>query len=402
MAILSTTLCYPNPANPGNGIFVQRRLQEVHQQLPIHVVAPIPVCPPLRRRPDIPAADTTSAPPVSWPNMFYVPGVLKTLDAYFYADALDAAIDADPALAACRLIDAHFAWPDGVGAWLVARRRNRPFVCTLRGKIVSQARFPARRKRIAEMLRDADRLIAVSQSLADCACDVADQSLNIAVIPNGIEATIFRRTAPINQPTGFDKSARESLAWPTDRPHVISVGHFQRLKGFHRLIDAWPDVMRALDGARLILVGGPAGEPAYERDLRRRADAINTAASDATHPSIAFAGRQSPEQIARMLNAADAFALTSDSEGWCNAVAEALACGCPVVATDVGGNREQLGSDNTMGRLVPLDDRDALADAIAGVIANPPDRSQIARRGGQRSWQQTGAECVDVYKSLLP
>lgn len=401
MAILSTTLCYPSPANPGNGIFVRRRLAEVHGHIPIRVVSPIPVCPPIRRRPEIPAYDATQSPPVCWPSMFYIPRVLKTLDPYFYAETLDAAMHERPDLAACRLIDAHFVWPDGVGAWHVARRRNRPFVCTIRGKLVSQARFPAQRKRIAEMLRDADRLIAVSQSLAELARDVADAPLDIAVIPNGVNTDALNRTAPDDQPTGFDHTARAALDWPTDSPHIVAVGHFQRLKGFHRLIDAWPDVMQRCNGARLVLVGGPVGEPAYERELARAADSVNTNHPNAAHPAIEFAGRKTSAEIAVMLNAADGFALTSDSEGWCNAIAEALACGCPVVATDVGGNREQVGDDGKLGRLVPLGDRGALAAAIADVLSHPPDRRAIALAGRRRSWQQTAAECVDVYETLL-
>ncbi|HPF40758.1 MAG TPA: glycosyltransferase [Phycisphaerae bacterium] len=401
MAILSTTLCYPNPANPGNGAFVRRRLKEIHKRLPVRVVAPLPHCPPIRRRPEIPAGDARAEPPVHWPAMFYIPGVLKSLDAYFYADCLNAAIDADLELAASRLIDAHFVWPDGVGAWLVARQRRMPFVCTIRGKIVSQARFPSRRRKIADMLRDADRLIAVSQSLADVARDVADRDLEIAVIPNGVDTAIFQRTAPATQSRGFDESARIELGWSNDRPHIVAVGHLQRLKGFHRLIDAWPAVTRRHAGARLVLVGGPANEPAWERSLRQRATIVN-AGHDPRNPPITFAGRQPADQIARILNAADAFALTSDSEGWCNAIAEALACGCPVVATDVGGNREQLGNDIASGRLVPLDDRDALVAAIDALLSDPPDRSEIARRGARRSWRQVGAECVDVYETLPP
>ncbi len=406
MAILSTTICYPNPAAPALGVFVRKRLAEIHTRIPVRVVAPIPICPPVRRRPAIPIKDATGSPPVAWPPMFYIPGVLKNLDAYFYARALNVAIDANPALRDCKLIDAHFVWPDGVGAWRVARKRRLPFVCTIRGKLVSQSRFPARRRMIAEMLRNADRLIAVSQSLANLACKVADRSLDITIIPNGVDTDVFFPQAndphtgsvgPANSRSSHRPIAGDKKA----EPHVISVGHLQRLKGFHHLIEAWPDVMRQHGSARLILVGGPAGEPAYEREIQQLAAKVNNATSNSTTPPITFAGRKSPTEIAAMLNIADCFALATASEGWCNAIAEALACGCPVVATDVGGNREQLGSDETLGRLIPLDDQVALAGAIVSVLTNPPDRAAIARHGSRRSWQQVAAECVDVYASLL-
>lgn len=101
-----------------------------------------------------------------------------------------------------------------------------------------------------------------------------------------------------------------------------------------------------------------------------------------------------------MLNAADCFALASESEGWCNAIAESLACGCPVVATDVGGNREIV-NDPSLGTLTVLNDPTALADGIVDALSREWDRRHVASTGGQRSWQQVAAECVDVYEKCL-
>ena len=101
-----------------------------------------------------------------------------------------------------------------------------------------------------------------------------------------------------------------------------------------------------------------------------------------------------------MLNGADLFVLASRSEGWCNAIVESLACGCPVVATDVGGNREIV-NDAGLGRLVPFGDREALCEAVCGALAAEWDRRRIAEIGGRRDWQQVARECVDVFQSVL-
>jgi glycosyltransferase involved in cell wall biosynthesis len=100
------------------------------------------------------------------------------------------------------------------------------------------------------------------------------------------------------------------------------------------------------------------------------------------------------------LNAADLFVLASRSEGWCNAIVEALACGCPVVATDVGGNREIV-TDPALGRLVPFGDRDALAGTVCEALTKEWDRAAIAEVGGRRDWQQVARECVDLFESVL-
>ena len=112
-------------------------------------------------------------------------------------------------------------------------------------------------------------------------------------------------------------------------------------------------------------------------------------------------GRVEPERVATLLNAADLFVLASRSEGWCNAIVEALACGCPVVATDVGGNREIV-TGPALGRLVPFGDSDALVEAICAALTQDWDRDRIAEAGGRRDWQQVARECVDVFQSVLP
>jgi len=182
---------------------------------------------------------------------------------------------------------------------------------------------------------------------------------------------------------------------------VVSVGHLQALKGFHRLVEVWPDVRRRCGDVRLLLIGSEAGEPDYAERLYSTIDDVNEVAGPTRGgAAVTCLGRQAPEDVARLLNAADLFVLASRSEGWCNAIAEALACGCPVVATDVGGNREIV-REPGLGELVPLGRRDALVEAVCGALGRDWDRSYIAQVGGLRDWQQVGRECVDVLESVL-
>lgn len=342
--------------------------------------------------------------------MFYLPGMLKQLDAQFYAEALERQLASDARLATPDLIDAHFVWPDGVGAWLVARRRGLPFVCTLRGKLVSQIRQASKRRQIVDMLLDADALIAVSTSLAELARRVTGKQLKIHVIPNGVDAQqFFLEEALTGNAEHSDSTTSQcvratklldelSCATNTEIRHVVSVGHLQHLKGFHRLIDVWPAVCRRAGPAQLILVGGSTGEAHYEAQLFQAADIAN-ARIGGNPPAIVFAGQLPPDDLRRVLNCADLFALASTSEGWCNSIAEALACGCPVVATDVGGNREQI-LHADLGALVPLHERAALIDALCGSLNRDWDRRAIAKHGQRRNWSDVAAQCVDVYKRV--
>lgn len=396
MSILATTMCYPNPARPMQGIFVHRRLQAVHRIMPVRVAAPVPWFPFIRPFGFDAFADRSAAPPVLGPKMFYLPGLMKRWDAGFYAAALrrvmPGILDSGPV----EVVDAHFEWPDGVGAWRVAREFGLPFVCTLRGKLVSQAVDPAKRRAISEMLRGADALIAVSQSLANLAHELAGTDLDVHVIPNGIDRERFHRTGPGDSPTRPDAAARVALDWDTDARYAVCVGHVQALKGFDVLVAAWPEVRRHAGDVRLVLVGGEANEPVFSRRLRARIKTVN--ARD--RAAVVLLDRCSPGRVAELLNAADLFVLASRSEGWCNAIAEALACGCPVVATDVGGNREIVSNEH-FGRLATPGDRDALVEALCASLDRPWDRDHIAAVGGRRDWQQVARECVDVLEKVI-
>ena len=353
--------------------------------MPLTVIAPqpwFPVVRPLKASPDFNASET---PPALRPRMFYLPGIAKRRDADFYARSLEGAIKSHLGDARPDLIDAHFEWPDAVGAWRVAKRLDVPFVCTLRGKLGSASRSPAKRRAIRAMLLGAQGVISVSKALADDACLMAGADLNIRVIPNGIDRSIFH-------PGAIASGIPTRL--PGGERIVVSVGHLQRLKGFHRLANIWGSVISKAGPVRLILIGGEAGESSYAWQIHDHIDVPNL------DESVTLTGRLDPPQVAAWLARADLFALASASEGWCNSLAEALACGCPAVVTDVGGNREIL-YDPCMGRLVPATDDAALAEAIVAELQRTPDRARIAQLGSRRDWQQVARECVDVWSSVL-
>lgn len=397
--IVSTTMVYPTRACPARGIFVQHRLAAMHAILPVAVVSPQPWFPILRPMDDFDSANEL-IPLVVRPRMFYLPGFMKGMDAGFYANAFRLGLREVERTHEVMGIDAHFEWPDAVGAWIVARERGLPFVCTLRGKLVSQSKDRRKRRWITRMLSDADGVISVSHSLAELARRLVGRPIEIRVIPNGVDSDVFvRRDTRGNSENGIHPSARDLLEWDRNAKYVVSVGHALKLKGFHRLVEVWPEVCRSAGDVRLMLVGGEAHEPGYVRALRKMICAAN-ADIGARHgrDAIEWIGAFSQNRIAMMLNSADLFALASSSEGWCNAMAESLACGCPVVATDVGGNREVLGGEQN-GLLTPLGDSAALCSAIVEGLQRDWNRAAIAEFGQSRTWANAGRDSVSAFKS---
>jgi len=383
--VLTTTLCYPTPDHPEQGIFVQRRAQALAKMnhVEVTVVSPQLWCPGLR--PNYSYEDQSQPLPAKYPRMISVPIISRVTDGLSFARAIVKVIRAEQrAGRPIDLIDAHFVYPDGVGAWMAGKRLGIPVVVTVRGKIVSLSRCAVRRAQIREMLQQVNGIIAVCESLAKWVREITGEDLPVEVIPNGIDTATYHRV---------DKDrARSLLGWHPRAKYLLAVGHLQKLKGFDRLVKALPAVRRSCGDVRLVLAGSNRGEKSFQRDLFKLIDQHN-------HGSIEYVGARQADELNLMYNAADLTVNASRSEGWCNAISESLAVGTPVVAMDVGGNREQISSPE-FGYIVPEEKVHALADTVTTALSRQWNHSLIAAHGGQRNWQQVANDVCVVFKRL--
>ncbi|MGW4082553.1 glycosyltransferase [Streptomyces sp. NPDC004822] len=195
------------------------------------------------------------------------------------------------------------------------------------------------------------------------------------VVPNGVDTGRFR-------PEGGRADAEGG-------PLVVCVGRLCRQKGQDVLLASWPEVVRRVPGARLVLVGdGPDGER-----LRRSAPA-----------SVRFAGAVA--DAAPWYRAADVVVLPSRWEGMALAPLEAMACGRPVVVTDVDGARESLPSAARAACLVPPDDPGGLARALTALLLDAPLRAELgalarAHTLAAHDLRRATDAVTDVYRELL-
>jgi len=392
--VLTTTLCYPTPAKPEQGIFVQRRATALANRCGVEaeVISPQPWCPLLRRTPHSRAQMHPLQ--AAYPRLVSVPVLSWATDGVAFARAIRQFVTQRRRIgdAGFDLIDAHFVYPDGVGAWLAAGRLGIPVVVTVRGKIVSLSRRAVRRLQIRAMLRGVDARIAVSESLARLVRRIAGSDLSVDVIPNGVDADTFR---PVDR-----ARARQALGWDLNARYLLSVGHLQRLKGFDRLVDLLPAVRACLGDVRLVLAGSRRGESGFRSALARSMAEVNRRARTPLQPPcVRFVGPVPGEQLSLMYSAADVCVNASRSEGWSNAISESLAAGTPVVATDVGGNREQLCS-RELGTIVPDHDTLTLGVAIVAALSREWNRPLIAAHGGARGWDQVAGEVHAVFQRV--
>ncbi|MEV7521617.1 glycosyltransferase [Streptomyces sp. NPDC091371] len=241
--------------------------------------------------------------------------------------------------------------------------------------------------------RWADRVLCVSEAERR-AGEGEGITARWSVIRNGVDLDHFRPGAP---DPGQDKAlARAGLPLPAafrgDGPLAVCVGRLCQQKGQDVLLRAWPELLGTVPGARLALVGDG---PDTER-LRRAAAPCGT--------SVIFAG--AAPDIRPWLRAADLVVLPSRWEGMALAPLEAMACGRPVLVSDVSGARESLPPGQGRLCLVPPEDPTALAKALGGLLAEPRLLAELGEQARQHARtdfdvRRTTDAVTGLYHELL-
>ena len=198
------------------------------------------------------------------------------------------------------------------------------------------------------------------------------------VVFNGIDADMYRFAPKAPQAAGRLRS-------------ILCVAHLTPLKGHETLFRALARL--PLDTELKLVYHGDA----LLAKLRRIADELGIA------PRVQFLGAKNPHELRDLYQQAGVFVLPSESEALPSVVTEAMFCGTPVVATDVGGVREQLGDD---GIVVPPKDADALATGIRQAFEDYPvwmaRAGEISRRARERfSIETMLRRHLELYGELL-
>ena len=390
--VVFTTL-FPHPGQPSAGLFIRERMFRVAKILPITVVAPVPWFPLqslIRKsrphfRPYAPRHEIQDGVEVLHPRFFSVPGLFKSLDGLFMA------LGSLPTLWRLRrrfafdLIDAHFAYPDGYAATLLGKWLKVPVTITLRGTEVPLSRDRARRRLIVKALQQTARIFAVSTSLKNHAASLGIDEARIRVVGNGVDSQKFQ---PLPK-----QQARSQLGLPQGAPVLISVGGLVERKGFHRVIECLPQLCRQFPGLRYLIVGGAGPEGDWGERLRTQAAQLDLA------DNVIFLGALPSGELRLPLSAADVFVLATRNEGWANVFLEAMACGLPVVTTDVGGNAEVVCRPE-LGTVVPYSDHAALTWALAEALRKPWQREAIIAYAGENSWDGRVAVLVEEFTRI--
>jgi glycosyltransferase involved in cell wall biosynthesis len=275
------------------------------------------------------------------------------------------------------VIDAHYLYPDAVAASRVAAVLGKPFVATARGSDVNliAQQYPAARRQILSALRTAYRVITVSSALREALLGLGLASEHVTVLRNGVDLELFKPIAA--------EQARRELGLGSG-PLVASVGNLVPGKGHDIVIEAatlLPEVT--------VLVVGDGGQRV---SLTRLADRLGVAGR------VRFLGSVPQARLRAVYSAADALALASAREGWPNVLLEAMACGTPVVATNVGGIPEIV-TKPEVGRVVRDRSGAAFAEALRSILERVGSREAVRTYAEQFSWDATTRGQLEILSA---
>lgn len=384
--LLFSTL-YPSDVRPSHGIFVETRLHHLlaSGKVKTRVIAPVPWFP-LRhpafgeyaKHAAVPRHETRNGINIDHPRYLLLPKIGMNSAPYALAHAgLKAARQLIAQGWDFDLIDAHYYYPDGVAATIIGKALGKPVVITARGTDINLIpQYPRPRRLILQAAQDAAASITVCSALKDALVDLGAIAEKITVLRNGVDLELFRPE---------DRAQARITFGMRDEFVLASVGHLIERKGHHLAIEAMPQ----LPDAVLYIAG--AGEE--ENRLHQLADRLGVAGR------IRFLGAIPQIQLRTLYNAADALILASSREGWANVLLEAMACGTPVVASNVWGTPEVVASP-AAGVLLPSRDAKGIAQAVTALREKLPQRAETCAYAEQFGWQPTTDGQIEIFRRV--
>lgn len=385
LRVLTLSTLFPDVSRPTFGVFVERQTLGLAAipDVELRVVAPRGL-PPLglachprwKGLSQVPARETWKGLDVYRPAFPIVPVVGGRFSPALMARALLPLLRRIRAEFPFDVIDAEYFYPDGPAAVRLGEALGVPVSIKARGSDIHLwSGRPGCGVQIVAAGRTAAGMLAVSGALRDDMIALGMPGDRIRVHHTGVDQDRFR---PVD-----DRAAAKAALGVTG-PLLLSVGYLIERKGQAIAIDAMP----LLPDATLFIVGqGPA-----------RADLEAQIARLGLGDRVRLLGPKPHEALPALFAAADAMVLPTASEGLANVWVEALACGTPIVTTDVGGAREVVDRP-AAGRLAPRDPA-LVAGAVRSILSDPPTQADTRAVAARFTWETNASALVDHLAAI--
>lgn len=369
----------PNREYPNRGRSVYQTLRHLSGYADLQALCPLPRYP-ARLRPqrfDYRKSDLAYSLP-DLPACYFeypaFPLVTRPVNGFMCAHYLEPRVGAFEA----DVILNFLLYPAGFAALTVGRKLGLPVVVGSIGSDLNAIPDAVSRWLTRKTLHGATRVITKSEQLRRRVIEMGVNASRIHVVMNGCNGDLFR--------VRDCQSARRELKLPSTAELIVFVGRLHRGKGVAELLSAVAVLAKQRPELHLAYVGD--GPELGELSTKVRA----TEFAKRVH----FPGACAAQEVALWLAASNLLALPSHAEGCPNVVIEALSCGRPVVATNVGALPELV--DASCGVLTPVNNVAALAKALDYALHQSWNEDLIARRF-QRSWDQVAQEVLEICEA---
>jgi len=380
LKVTVVTSDFPIPAEPYRGHSEYQILMALSKQADVSVLCPFPRYPKwFQPGYDYRAPDLSFSPPGVATRYFEypaLPGLTRCINGLVCANYLEPYFRENPPDVACNF----WLYPEGFATVAVARKLGIPAIVGSIGSDLNRIPDPASKWLTRLAMKRASFVLTKSEHLRQQAIRMGIEGCKVRTVRNGCDPTVFRLA---------DRGAvRTQLALDDDAELVLFVGRLDAKKGIVELLEAFVSLASRRPNLLLAYIGdGPGGE-----QLRCRAKDF------ALQDRIILVGACPSQKVAQWLAAANVLALPSYNEGYPNVVIEALSCGRPVIATNVGGILELVNEQS--GILVSPRDSRALATAIETALEREWDEHLISEQF-HRSWDEAAGEMLSICELAL-
>jgi len=388
MRVLIVTSLFPSDVQPHKAPFNRQQIEALADISDVRVIAPVPFTKALRRGvqnvTDIDASgrERRDGLLVSHPTFFFTPKLMRGAYGAFFVKSIASEFARCVDQFRPDIVLGCWAYPDGWAAMHLARQYGLPVALKIQGSDVLQVGDRgARARRVREVLRGVDGVVAVSAHLAEQAIACGAPRDRVRTVYNGVDTARF---CP-----GDRVAAKQGLGIESDVPLITFVGNMVPVKGVDILIRSLGVVQGRGLKFRCVLVGDGAERVAYAR----------LAVREGLADHVRFVGSCPLERMPLWHRASDLLVLPSRSEGVPNVLREAQACGTPFIATRVGGVPEIA----LPSSLVPPNDPETLAQRIAEFLLAPrrsEDVHPIAQGVTSATWGDSAAELLRALEDV--
>ena len=260
-------------------------------------------------------------------------------------------------------------------------RANAPVVATFHSNVGRERTSSIWFRLAVPMIRPVwnrlARRIAVSEAARQSVCSRMGDG-NLAIVPNGVDVGRFANATPAQLPPGR---------------HLLFVGRLEERKGFPIAVDAFAQLARACSDLRMLVIGDGS-----ERGAVDRLDA-------GVRTRVEMLGRVDDDRLASYLKAADVYiGPATGGESFGIVLAEAMAAGKPIVASDIDGYRD-VARDGLEALLVAPGDAAALVTAVREVLDDPRLAKSLGEAGARRAhdfdWDNVTQQVLGIYQEVL-